>query len=391
MLLRLQNRSIKFAILTLILTIMSSSIFTEKVQASALKRVAILDFINIENDEDFQYLESLITESVQKSLDDKFAFQKLTKNMWQEVAKNNYIFRKDLYTQTASMNLGLLSKQDVVISGGFRKHNIKKSGKLITAIIININILDISKRKVISEIKMTIKVDNNIFSKIDDIAKRIVKEAKSVLPDKSEWAKKGLELTKDLNYYNQLTILSEYEVVALGSTSSEISANSTLSPSSFKNCMTFGLEFQRYGILMNAISVFGNIKYKMARNDIMVTSVNQTVPVSLDSFAGSIGVGYRHFITENFYAQPFIDGGFGMNNIKINYKDSGVEATTGSGSTENIVESSTMNPLLSGGVRVGYHVMSWITLELGGKYNHIFFADGGDKNVSVEFRVGFLL
>ena len=164
------NRFLSFIVVVFIIS--GNGIFVKSVEAAGLKKVAILDFINIENDEDFQYLESLITESVQKSLKEKFAFKDLPKRKWEEIAKINYIYRNDLHTKTASMNLGLLTKQDVIISGGFRKENIKKKGRLETAIKININILDISKRKIISEIKMKIKVDNNIFSKIDDIAKK---------------------------------------------------------------------------------------------------------------------------------------------------------------------------------------------------------------------------
>ncbi len=59
------NRFLSFIVVVFIIS--GNGIFLKSVQAAGLKKVAILDFINIENDEDFQYLESLITESVQKS------------------------------------------------------------------------------------------------------------------------------------------------------------------------------------------------------------------------------------------------------------------------------------------------------------------------------------
>jgi hypothetical protein len=86
------------------------------------------------------------------------------------------------------MNLRLLSKQNIVISGGYRI--ITKKRKIL--ILTQVRILDISKRKVISEFTMKGKADNTIFDSVDKIAKKISVKAKDILPGKDEWAKKGI-------------------------------------------------------------------------------------------------------------------------------------------------------------------------------------------------------
>lgn len=83
-------------------------------QAEGLKKVLILDFINIEKNANFQYLETSITDSVTEMLRKRFAFTESDKDKTESVATENFLFRDDYYTKSTAMNLGLLTRQDIV-------------------------------------------------------------------------------------------------------------------------------------------------------------------------------------------------------------------------------------------------------------------------------------
>ncbi|MDH5718499.1 MAG: hypothetical protein OEZ22_12810 [Spirochaetia bacterium] len=172
--------------------------FSLSLSAAQLKKVLILDIVNIEKNSNYQYLEVSITEAVANSLKKKFAFEEMRKYDWEEVAENNYFFRDDLYTRSIAMNMGLLSKQDVVISGGFKiissakaKSPALQKEKDTEIIATEVRILDIAKKRIIAEFVEEGPADNRIFQSVEKIAIRISEEARAVLPSREEWEKKG--------------------------------------------------------------------------------------------------------------------------------------------------------------------------------------------------------
>ncbi len=169
---------------------------------AGLKKVLVLDFINIEKKAEFEYLEESITDAINKMLKEQFAFKTPSQKKWETIAKENYLFRRDYYTYSVSMNIGLLTKQDIVISGGFR---IKKE-KNDLIIITNVQILDIGNRNAIKEFEEAGPADNRIFNSIEKIAQRIAKEASSVLPNKDEWEKSGMEDNDTEPFFSDFTI-----------------------------------------------------------------------------------------------------------------------------------------------------------------------------------------
>lgn len=163
--------------------------------AAGLKKVLILDFNNIENNPNHEYLASSITDAVKKMLKDKFAFKETDRKKWEDVAKENYIYAGDFYTKTAAINLGLLALQDIVISGSYRV--VTPKGKKDLVIETSVRILDISKKEVISEFEIDGPADNRIWDSVGKIAERISTEAESILPNKEEWKRTGMEEEKE--------------------------------------------------------------------------------------------------------------------------------------------------------------------------------------------------
>jgi hypothetical protein len=159
--------------------------------SAGLKKVLILDFNNIENNPNHEYLISSITDAVRKMLKDRFAFRETEREKWEKVADDNYIFKSDFYTKTAAINLGLLAMQDIVISGAYKVYS--KKGQKGLIIETSVRIIDISEKKVISEFMIDGPADNRIWDSINMIAERISKEAQTILPNKEEWKRLGIE------------------------------------------------------------------------------------------------------------------------------------------------------------------------------------------------------
>ena len=163
--------------------------FTSTVFGLKLKRLLILDFVNIEKEANYDYIALSMTNTTRDYLKKKFAFKEVAKEVWQAVAKKNFIYTDEYFTKTAAMNLGLLSKHDIVISAGYI---IKKKSKDDLSIITNVRIFDISKKKILTSFKIVGPADMRIFDTINEIATKITQEAKSILPSKSEWEKTGI-------------------------------------------------------------------------------------------------------------------------------------------------------------------------------------------------------
>ncbi len=177
------------------------SIVSQPVFAQGMKKVLVLDFINIEKNPNVHYLEASLTDAVREKLKKLFAYQATPKKQWQEVAQRNFIFREDYATKSAAMNLGLLARQDVVISGGFRIEG-KKNMQIIT----RVRIIDIAQKKFIADFEEKGPADNRIFDTVDRIAAKIVEKSRSVLPTKEQWQQSGLSATISEPIFDQVLL-----------------------------------------------------------------------------------------------------------------------------------------------------------------------------------------
>ena len=184
-----------YLISIVLLLTLNSTIFSAE-----LKKVLILDFINVSKDPGFGYLEKSLTDAARKKLQKKFAYREMAPSEWAAVMKDNHIFREDIHTKSAALQLGLLSRQDVAISGGYTVAS--KNGK--AAIQTTVNILDIAEKKVIASFSEDTAVDSNMFNAVDKIADRIAHEARRVLPNKEDWA--GKSISEPLVILNNYTL-----------------------------------------------------------------------------------------------------------------------------------------------------------------------------------------
>jgi hypothetical protein len=153
-----------------------------------IKKVAILGFINIEKNNDVQYLEKSITEAVTKLLEESYTFKKLSDAEMTEISKTNYLLRDEFHSQSVALHLGLSAKQDLVVTGSYHVAKRKKIMMVTTDVLI----IDVGQRKLKARFSMEGPADNRIWDSVDAIAARIRKEMADVLPNREEWQKKYL-------------------------------------------------------------------------------------------------------------------------------------------------------------------------------------------------------
>lgn len=178
----IKKKQIRFIAIIIMLNLPIANIFS-----AGAKNVLILDFVNIEKNKNFDYLGGSLTEAIRNKLKELFVFKETPRSEWKEVAEKNFLYKDEFNTKSVAMNLGLLSRQDVVISGDF-KVIIKPQ---VTNVLTTVRIYDIQKKVLVTEIKEELPYDSRIFDGVDRISARIAEEARAVLPTKEEWKRTG--------------------------------------------------------------------------------------------------------------------------------------------------------------------------------------------------------
>ncbi|HMV34557.1 MAG TPA: DUF1554 domain-containing protein [Turneriella sp.] len=159
--------------------------FMFPMSAFAAKKMLIMDFRNLDQDPNFQYLEGSITDAVKKLLREKFEFFEPEANDVEKRAQDSYfLFPEDYHNKNVALQLGLMTDQDIVISGGFQK---RYSARGEAFILVDVMIFDIENKKLVRQFKNEIKVNAAIFESIDKLAQKVAQEAQEILPHKGQF------------------------------------------------------------------------------------------------------------------------------------------------------------------------------------------------------------
>ncbi|HRP69681.1 MAG TPA: hypothetical protein PLY93_09135 [Turneriella sp.] len=157
----------------------------------SLQKVVLLPIINIENDANFAYLEASISGSLRMRLREKLAFDELPEEKWALVAGQHFVLRKDLYTETAAMNLGVFSKQDIVIAGGYKPIIAKGKAQGKSKIHVNVFLLDVKSKKVVINLDFDLPADSELFTAMGQVAEKMEVEASKIILNKEDAARIG--------------------------------------------------------------------------------------------------------------------------------------------------------------------------------------------------------
>ncbi|MDH4262645.1 MAG: P13 family porin [Spirochaetia bacterium] len=115
---RLKKKILKIIIVCHPLFI-SFQIFSIENKEASIPKVLILDFVDISNSPDHQYLKTTIPESFSASLSRFNKFQILDRNIWhQEVSRGNFL-DKNAFDQKTALKIAKKYNVDIVVIGGF--------------------------------------------------------------------------------------------------------------------------------------------------------------------------------------------------------------------------------------------------------------------------------
>lgn len=260
----------------------------QSLSAQSLPRVLILDFKNKSGNASLAYLEASITDAVSAEMKKRFAFSEIPAEQWKAVAAKNFFFETDQSTDSAAMNLGLLTGQDVVVSGNI------VSGKNANNVVVSIGIFDIGQKKKIEELNLPLALSANMFGDIEKIAVRASDTAAQVLPNKEDWNRSGLGgfTSRRRQHVNFLVGLGMLPIS--NAKISELNENSIVSAESFNLKTNLQLQYELELPQFRRIFAWGGGAFEFGSQS-FATSAGGNVKASLFSWQVLAGAGWHLF------------------------------------------------------------------------------------------------
>lgn len=334
-----------------------------------MKRVLILDFKNIEEDENYQYLEASITDAVKEMLKGKFEFQEYPRDEAIKFAQANLLLSDEFYTQSVAFQMGLLLKQDIVINGSYRVED--------EEITTEIRIFDIGNRKLLKTIEVKGPASSQIFASVGIIAERIAEECKVVLPNKEEWQRMIAEEQKATISVTQNLFSLSLGVSALtfpGGNQSNLTTDTTLRPGDFPMPLVIQLGYVRSNIYKSFYAL-GNLGYQIASHDFQVENNVQKAQGKMSFISMRMGLGLEMPIFEKFYWAPFAAIGYYFGNMSLNYENLPRKPLNENGEPVSSASFNVGAPALTIGARAGFQVNALMSFELSTEYTNLFYAN----------------
>lgn len=280
------------------------------------QRVMVLEAVNRSGDPNLKYLEVSISDAVRDELKRQFTFSEIPVETRNKVAAQNYIFPQDFDTETAAVNLGLLARQDIVVTGNFESAGGRR-------ILINIRIVSVSEKKVLKTISHKATVDSSIFSEIQKIANESAVEMAKILPNKDDFSRVSLADNFYEGGLNQV-LLSLGFSPAIFAQSGGISTGSELSPKDFNN-LTIRAAYRRNSVYRENLYLeargsidIGSNKYAMSQSEL----TDLKLPANHFGYRISAPLGIRFGLFGFLLLQPYIGPGASFGTIALDASSS---------------------------------------------------------------------
>lgn len=368
------NVSIR-ASLACIVTLCLASFFSP-LAAARLQRVMILDFKNLDKNPDYNYLEDSISEAVRNNLKAKFDFREMPHEDWQKLAnKNLFLWPDDNYTRSFGLNLGAVARQDVVIGGYYQAIIEKKARRGFHAgsyvIRAHVFVLDVGKKSVVSEFDMIMKTDASLFTKVEELAARVVAEAKAVLPNKGELGQDVID-AGDISPHEigLLGGISPVSVPAVfsGIFSTDQKLHNKDVPQTIGVYATYRYHdfiWQRLTLDLTGGALFGSTSLAVANDTKKMKAEAKDF-----SLAAHLGYGFDFW---RFNIMPLVGGGFSLASLKLDYSTLSslpVDAAGNPLATDTI---NTSAPFAEGGLKLNFRITPRLGFTIQGMYRQYFY------------------
>lgn len=356
--------------------------------AQSLKRVMILDFKNLDKNPDYSYLEESITEAIRNELKAKFDFREFPQKDWRNLAeKNFFLWPEENHSRGFALNLGLLARQDIAVGGYYQAIIEKKARRGAYVIRAHVFVLDIGKRKVVSEFDMVMPADASLFGAVEEIAARVVKESKSVLPNKGDAGKQQFD-DGDIGPH-ELTIAGGMAFYSLPAAfTGNYTGSTVLYAKDFKDTVAGSVAYTYRDFLFRNAQIELLAGGQFGSNDLSVANDTKRIKASLTVLAAGGHLGYR-FSFWRFFLTPFAGGGFSLASVKLDYSTLTKLPLDAFG---NELSSSNLNisaPFAEGGLHLGIQMTSRVALQFTGNYRQSIYLTESNGQLMVLGGLNF--
>lgn len=335
---------------------------TSVLAIAAAKKVTILDFKNFDRNPDYQYLEDSITDAVRGGLKERFAFRELDPENWRAIAKkNNFLWPEDNYTRSFGLALGVAAKQDVVIGGHYQALP-RLKGNRITGYYVkaHVFVVDVGQRSVLSEFDITMPADASLFTEVENLAARVVREAQKILPNKGEVSE--AELLFDAPGPNEIGLLGAMPVMATPAAfAGNFSTTQAIYPKDFDRALGASIFYRHRALGQTKFELDAGLQYMAGSRAFVVAQDTKRAATQMTDIATSAHVAYR-FQLWRFSLVPLLGGGFSLSQVKLDYSTLTLAPLDSTGAPFTSDQVNTSAPFAEGGTRIELELSSHITL-----------------------------
>ena len=367
---------------TLLLFFATTTLFTP-LSAQSLPRVLILDFKNKSGNASLGYLEGTLTDAVATEMKKRFTFRETPPEQWKAIAAKNYFFESDYATDSAALNLGLLTNQDVVIAGNIN------AGNSNAQVMVSIAIFDIGQKKKVEELNLPLLLSANMFADIEKIAVKASDTAARILPNKDEWDRSGLgNFTGKRNQHLHLYASTGLLPFASAKTKN-LNETSVVSAESFDLKMNLQLQYEMDLPRFKKLFAWGGGAIEFGSQK-FVTGAGGDVRGTLFSWEFIAGGGW-HLIERVRWRVSLLGGaGVYMQSLKFDYASDAIFALNSSTlGLESGKASSALAIVAPLGARYGFRITPDISLIAGMTARARFFQNSTGFTTYFMFGAGY--
>lgn len=279
--------------------------------ANRLKKVLILDVVNIDKNPNYEYLVGSITDALIEKLKTNFAFKETPKTDWQSAAqKNDLFFEDESYTKTFAMTLGIRMRQDIAVSGGFKVVIVKGQQQMRATLFL----IDVPNKKIIDTVEKNMPLTGDMFSKVDELANQLAKSAETVLPGKDFYEKNKDDFdvaTSSLRLISEAYFLQFMGPKQLDETSLFVT------PSRLPLLYGGGLRFQS-GI-WRKLDWYAQGAFFYSNAALTSQQSATTVPQTMMGGNATAGLAYTIDFGKRFHVTPWSGGGYFVGQTTMSY------------------------------------------------------------------------
>lgn len=242
---------------------------------------------------------------------------------------------------------------------------------------IDVTLIDISERRIVSQFSTSGPASNRIFETVDKATSRIADEAQTILPNETEWQQISAEKRRPAGYLtmNRIDLQAGYHIISDTGRPDTLAYGSSLSTSALQPAASLNLAYRRKNFLFNNTLLNAELHYTTAAGDYYASGHDrsQKIRASQNTYSLNAGPGYRLFTFSDFDVEFMLTGGYSYQQIELNYGDLSVKPLDSSGSEVAVKNYSYLIPQAGAQLQINYHLTGLLSLNTALRYRHLFY------------------